>query len=133
MQKIDACCTQDNSCERHALSFRSTLFPSVRSTGEEIFPVGNISARRIAARNCIICKVPLKVSLSQHTFLATFLRNKAAFVRSFIRSRTHHHYSQLRHSHDYTVYATRGTRICTFTYGCKTDYITHMHTHTPTH
>lgn len=83
LQKFDACCAEDNSRKRHASSFRSTLFLPVRPTDEEIFPVGNISARRIITRNCIICKVPLKVSLSQHTFLATFLRNKAPFVRSF--------------------------------------------------
>lgn len=46
------------------------------------------------------------MSLPQHTFLATFLRDKAPFVRS----RTHHYYSQLRHSHDYMVQATRDIR-----------------------
>jgi len=117
----------------HALSFRSTLFPPVQPTGEEIFPVGNISARRIVARNCIICKVPLKVSLSQHTFLATYMyfseTKRRSFVRSFVRGRT----TIIRNCAIHTI--TQHMRHVTHAYCTLTmEYITHMHTrtHTPT-
>lgn len=118
--KINTCLVEDNFCRASRIIFSRYIF--YLSGGEEIFPVGNISARRIAARNCIICKVPLKMSLPQHTFLATFLRDKAPFVRS----RTHHYYLQLRHSHDYTsdtwhTYTNVGTNtwytcICIYQY-----------------
>lgn len=83
LQKIYACCAQDNSCKRHAFSFRSTLFPPVQQTGKEIFPVGNISSRHITARNCIICKFLWKCRSRNTHFSQHFSETKRSFVRSF--------------------------------------------------
>lgn len=91
------------------------------SGNEEIFPVGNISARRIAARNCIICKVPLKMSLPTH--ISRNISQRQSAVRSFEDT------PLLFATMSFTrLHGTTDTWH-THTYLNGHEYVTHMHMH----